>query len=117
MANNCLVRAIFHPPTHPLPPGQHRFIIQYYDKIWTLYLTVFEMNTLEFQNFHNILHNVVPISTNLKYITIFNMAACHIFRPSPLKETGNHRLEITETRNYVPEEARGPLFGPGTLTQ
>lgn len=45
------------------------------------------------------------------------MAACHIFRPSPLKETGNHRLEITETKNYVPEEARGPLFGPGTLTQ
>lgn len=51
---------------------------------------------------------------NLKYITIFNMAACHIFRPSPLKETGNHRLEITETKDYVPEEARGPLFGPGT---
>lgn len=111
MANNCLVRAIFHPPTQPPPPWStsvyHTILRQDLDII----SYCFRNEYLEFQNFHNILPQ------NLKYITIFNMAACHIFRPSPLKEIGNHRLEITETRNYVPEEARGPLFGPGTLTQ
>lgn len=108
MVNNCLVRAIFHPP---LPPPwstsvYHAILRQDLDII----SYCFRNEYLRISKFSQ--HHQFP--QNLKYITIFNMAACHIFRP--LKEIGNHRLEFTETRNYVPEKARGPLFGPGTLT-
>lgn len=60
------------------------------------------MNTLEFQNFHNILHNAVPISTKFKiYYNIQHGCLPHLQTVTPKGDrepsTGNYRNKKLRT--------------------
>lgn len=101
MANNCLVRAIFHPPTHPPPLSTsvyHTILRQDLDII----SYCFRNEYLEFQNFHNILHNAVPISTKFKiYYNIQHGCLPHLQTVTPKGDrepsTGNYRNKKLRT--------------------
>lgn len=114
ITNNCLERAIF----QMFSGGVRKpiFFPKWSTSVYhSILLLDFDIKSYCFRNvyiwiskFQTILRYVEPIFTKFKNILQFNMAACHIFRP--LEEAGTHRLEFTETRNNIPDEARGPLL-------
>lgn len=96
-----LVRAIFHPPPQPPPLSTsvyHTILRQDLDII----SYCFRNEYLEFQNFHNILHNAVPISTKFKiYYNIQHGCLPHLQTVTPKGDrepsTGNYRNKKLRT--------------------